>query len=139
MTDEDKKPFAALMAGLCEVFNKECTKTRMSLYFEALRSSSLESLEYAAMQAIKTLKFFPRAAELSELAAMAPRRGPGSLTVTEALKQIPDLTPPDVARQRLAEIAQKLNAQFGTTFVVENDDRPALASGAKDQDDRRQR
>jgi hypothetical protein len=132
MTVADKQRFAAVMGALGVAFDVTVTPQRMGLYFEDLADQPIWALEWAAKEARRRLKWFPKAAELLELARMAPRPlGPRLEPPVERVL-LEDLEPPEVARRRLEELARTLNSRFGTGFFVdENQGRPALAGGKR--------
>lgn len=133
MTEADKRRFSAVMAMLGVAFDVVPTAQRIGIYFDALRADSIESLEWAAREAVKTLRFFPRAAELRDLAGIAPRPARMAVAGGQAVGMIEDLTPPEVARVRLAELAERLNGSFGTSFAVsEERGRPELVSAREE-------
>jgi hypothetical protein len=68
VTEQDRKPLAALLTGLAEIFGAELSKTVHALYFEALQDIPLEDIKRAARAALATAKYMPRPAELRELA-----------------------------------------------------------------------
>lgn len=83
---------------------------RLVAYLEATSSLSIQKLEYAAKEAIRTLKFLPKPAELIELAAAMPvPRQPERVLIGE-------ITPPEESKKRLAGIFDKLNKRFGTNL-----------------------
>jgi len=68
MTETDKKKFAEIMVGLAEIFNAEMSKTRLKLYFGALQDLNVDEFEAAANRIARELKFFPKPAEIREMA-----------------------------------------------------------------------
>jgi hypothetical protein len=67
MTEHDRKPLAALLTGLAEIFGAELSKTVHTLYFEALQDIDLDDLKRAARAALASSKFMPRPADLRDL------------------------------------------------------------------------
>lgn len=67
MERSDDQKFAGLMAILATTFGKENTELRIEVYFESLKDFSIDEIEQAVYLAVKTLKFFPKPAELREL------------------------------------------------------------------------
>lgn len=67
MTKSDSGRFSKAMLGLAEVFGAEISKTKIEIYFQALYDFPIDAIESAAAAAVKTLKFFPKPAELIEL------------------------------------------------------------------------
>lgn len=132
MTEADRQRFSAAMASLGVAFDQSVPAQRMRLYWEALRDLRIGAVEWAVKESIRQLTFFPRAKELRDFAAVAPRpRLPGP-TRGEPVGMLEDLTPPEEAKERLAEIARRLNGSFGTSFVVdERRGRPELVSGER--------
>lgn len=131
MTDEDKKRFAAMMGALGVAFDLTVTQQRMAIYFEALTDLRIEALEWAAKEAVARLKFFPRAAELRELAGIAPLPAKRRLSSAEEPKQLEELEPAEVVAQRLESVAERLNRRYGTSFrVSEEKGRPVLVGGS---------
>lgn len=128
MTEDDRMRFAALMTSLGVAFDLEVPTQRMRLYFEALQGFRVEALEWAAREVIATRQWFPRAAELRELALIAPV--PDMVSLPEPQKKLEPPTSPDEARKKLLDVAKRLNADFGTSFFVdESFGRPVLVSG----------
>lgn len=117
MNGSDKKQFSAIMAGIGEAFDKPVSKTRMALYFDALSDFSINQVEQAARRAIRELKFFPKAAELAEFAALVPRPS----IATDSRKQLAEVIPLEERRRRheegvrrLSFALDELNRKFGT-------------------------
>jgi len=67
MKVSDKKRFAAAFQSLCEIFGKESTKIMLKGYFRALERLSIDQVEAAISQAIKTCTFLPKPVELINL------------------------------------------------------------------------
>jgi hypothetical protein len=72
MTDADRDPFGRHMAVLAETFGEVLTTPRLEGYFLALRDLDLEPVRRAIKTALSACKFFPRPAELRELAGDVP-------------------------------------------------------------------
>lgn len=72
MEKSDDQKFAGLMAMLATAFGQENTELRIEVYFDALQDFTIEEVEGVVYLAIKTLKFFPKVAELRELVEGAP-------------------------------------------------------------------
>ena len=135
MVEGDKKRFAVLMASLGVAFDAAPTRERMALYWEALKARPISSPVWAVGEAIRTLRWFPKAVELIELSTCAPRNVLDQGLVEQKRRLlIEDLIPPDVARENLVEMVRQLNARYGTTFSVgEVRGRPELVSVGGDK------
>jgi hypothetical protein len=72
VTKHDFQAFAGLMALLAETFDKDFTVQRVEIYARALAEYSIEVIAAAVDAAIRTLKFFPKPAELIELIEGSP-------------------------------------------------------------------
>jgi hypothetical protein len=130
VTVTDKKRFAALMGMLAVAFDQAATVQRMAIYFDALRDLRIGALEWAGREAVARLKWFPKAAELRDLAGIAPASAMPSIRREERVL-LEELEPPEVAAARLAEVAERLNVRYGTGFRVgRSRGRPVLV-GAK--------
>lgn len=68
MTDADRPRFAAVLTALGEVYDREVTPTLAGVYYAALAEYDIATVERVAQQAIQTCRFFPKPAELRELA-----------------------------------------------------------------------
>ena len=68
MTESDKPRLARVLAVLAETFNETVSEVRAEGYLMGLVDLSIEQVESAAKAALKSSKFFPRPAELRELA-----------------------------------------------------------------------
>jgi len=68
MTPQDREAFARLMLGLGETFNEPVSDERMEIYFAALADLDFPTVRAAASAHVRTSKFFPRPAEIRELA-----------------------------------------------------------------------
>lgn len=64
---KDKQKFQGLMAMLQENFNTETSAKKLELYFKVFESYAIEVFEEAVYLAIKTLKFYPKVADLLEI------------------------------------------------------------------------
>ena len=98
MTGADRARFSALMAMLAVAFDLALTEQRIKIYEEALRGERIEALEWAAKEAVRTLKFFPRAAELRELTGGAPKPVRAAVGRGAEVVLLEELTPPEVAK-----------------------------------------
>ncbi len=67
MTEADSPAFAVALTALAEVYGEELSKTRIRLYFEALRHVDFARIQAAFQQAMRTCRFFPKPAELLDL------------------------------------------------------------------------
>lgn len=91
-TDFDR--FGAAFGTMCEVFEKATSPIITRVYFRALSAFSVAEVENAMAQAIGTLKFFPKPAELIELIAGKPEAESTQIEtaatsqVAEVMKQI---------------------------------------------------
>jgi hypothetical protein len=72
VTEHDFQAFGGLMAVLEEVFDKDFTLQRVEIYFRALAAWPIERIKDAVESAVRTLKFFPKPAELIELIEGSP-------------------------------------------------------------------
>lgn len=68
VTTDDRIPFAKAFAALCVTHGEPATEERVALYFAALEELPIEAVTAACWAAIRTRKFFPKPAELRELA-----------------------------------------------------------------------
>lgn len=68
MTKDDLPGLARILAVLGETFNETVSDIRTEGYLMGLSDLQIEQVERGARQALKTSKFFPRPAELRELA-----------------------------------------------------------------------
>jgi len=128
MTRVDVERFSVVMVMLGEAYDAPPSLDKIDIYFEALRCCSLESIQWAAKEAVKRCQFFPRVKELLDLAGIAPRSDRPALNRSE-VKLLEVLTPPEEARAKLAELATRFNDEMGTAFVVgEELGRPKLVS-----------
>jgi hypothetical protein len=87
--NKDRDKFAGLMAMLDENYNQQSSKMKMELYFNAFESYDIDLIERVIYQAIRSLKFFPKIAELLELIEgdKCSRSLSAWLLVLEALEQ----------------------------------------------------
>jgi len=62
----DKNKFVELLTGLCEVFNKQPSKTIFNVYYEIFRDYSEERIKKAVIACLKTHKFntLPKPADI---------------------------------------------------------------------------
>jgi hypothetical protein len=68
----DIEAFAGLMAILAELFGKDLNAQLVEIYFLALAQWPIEHIAAAVDEAVRTLKFFPKPAELIELMEGSP-------------------------------------------------------------------
>lgn len=68
MTLDDRPKLAEMLVVLAETFNEPVSDLRAEGYYEALKDLPFEVVEQAGLMALRTSKFFPRPAELRELA-----------------------------------------------------------------------
>ena len=67
MIDADKKAFAELMIGIGEMYNKEVSKSLMSLYFNSLKGLNIDDVKDGVNSHITDSKygsFFPKPADI---------------------------------------------------------------------------
>ena len=64
---KDKKLFQEYMTAVSELFDREISKTSIQIYWQTLSQYTDEQCKVAFDMAIRTLKFFPKPAELIEL------------------------------------------------------------------------
>lgn len=81
-------------------------------YLRALADVRTEAIEHGCREAAKVCEYMPTPAKLTELARLY------RLPQPPPLKQLPDLTPPDVAKERLQALFNRLNREFGTSLKV---------------------
>jgi hypothetical protein len=67
MVKTDRKRFLNAFGTLCVTFDKAASNILMDIYFNALIQFTIEQVETAISEAIGTLKFFPKPAELIQL------------------------------------------------------------------------
>jgi len=67
MKKSDSAQFSKALLGLAEVLGAEISKTKISLYFEALSEYPIDAVESAIAASVKANKFFPKPVELIEL------------------------------------------------------------------------
>lgn len=80
---------AKVMSLLSVYFpEREMTTELVEAYYIALVDLTDEQLEQAAAQAVRTLKWHPKVAELREIAAEQTAHGAGVTTAAEAIEQI---------------------------------------------------
>ena len=65
MTTDDKKKFAQIMYGLADNFRDNISKEGLKFRFDALKKYSIEDIEHASLELVKTRQFtkFPTIAE----------------------------------------------------------------------------
>lgn len=66
MNKNDKKPFAALLAGLAEAFDVALSPSRIEIYFNALSDMSLEQVQEAGSHLARSSRFFPKPVDFRE-------------------------------------------------------------------------
>lgn len=64
MTIDDRPRFAELLFALAETFDETISEMRAEIYFRAVCGHAIESIEVAMVEAARTMKFFPKPAEL---------------------------------------------------------------------------
>jgi hypothetical protein len=64
---KNQEAFKQNLAGLAEVFGREITPSLGQIYWTTLKEFSDEQVSNAITQAVATLKFFPKPAELREI------------------------------------------------------------------------
>ena len=64
MTESDRGRFASLLLALGETFNREVSDRLAKIYFISLAEFSIDQVELAVSDAIKTQRFFPTPADL---------------------------------------------------------------------------
>jgi len=67
MNKSDFHKFAGLMAMLDETFGKESSNLKVKVYFDCLEDFDIETVQKSFFLSIKTLKFYPKVAELREI------------------------------------------------------------------------
>lgn len=72
MTSADRPRLARILAVLGETFNEPVSDVRAEGYLIGLRDLPIEQVERGARCALQTCKFFPRPAEIRELAIGSP-------------------------------------------------------------------
>jgi hypothetical protein len=70
MTQNDREPFARILAALAEVFDAPVTPARAELYWNALRDLDLALIRDAADSLIKTADRFPFPASIRSTATL---------------------------------------------------------------------
>ncbi len=114
MTDQDKKPFAALMAMLGEAFFKDVSKPTMAIYFQYLTDCRIEAIKHAVDEIIKTHDRFPTVKVIREHAATY-RPPAGHRQVTSNAPQIAEFTVEQVeeSKRQLRELVKGLTDKIG--------------------------
>lgn len=113
MTDQDKKPFAALMAMLGEAFFKDVSKPTMAIYFQYLTDYRIEAIKHAVDEIIKTHDRFPTVKVIREHAATY--RPPIRQQQATDATQIAEFTAEQIeeSKKRLREIVEGLTDHVG--------------------------
>lgn len=96
MQRSDEHGFAQLLAALATVFDKELGEELVGVYFKALEDMPLEDLATATKRAIRECKFFPRPAELRELAGTGLSSAEVYARVVAVLRRSPLRLPRDL-------------------------------------------
>jgi len=131
MTDRDWSRFTKALTRLGVALDQPQSHERIKIFWEALKTTRIEAIEWAALEAEKKLVWFPKPKELSDLAAMAPLP---QLPESEGkeVTLIEQIDPPEVQKQRLRELVERLNGSFGTSFrVVEDNGKVVMAGGGR--------
>lgn len=127
MVKDDWGRFVQAMTRLEVALDQPQTKERINIFWDAFRTTRIEAIEWACLEAEKTLIWFPKPKELADLARMAPLPALESHASEQSL--IEDLQSPDEQRANLRNLAEKLNRDFGTSFAVGDElGRPVLVS-----------
>lgn len=123
MNKGDKARFAVVMNWLAEKFPqkdgqpRQLTKKELGDWFEALQDLNIDNIEWGAKHLFAHSLYFPKPLELRAATKLAPPRP------VPPMKQLADLTPPEVARARLREIFERLDTRFGTSLTGKEDAR----------------
>lgn len=137
MTSADRQRFAKAITLLAVGLDVTITQQRLEILFEDLGDQPIWAVEWAAKEARRRMRFFPKASELLELARIAPRPPGVGLPEPEERPLLEETTPPEVAIQKLQEIANGLNRLYGTRFYVgENQGRPVMMGTKRSSKDR---
>jgi uncharacterized protein YdcH (DUF465 family) len=67
MNNNDKNKFMDLIGGIGLIFDKNINEIILKLYFEGLQDFTIEQIENAIKQILKTNKFFPKIAEIRNI------------------------------------------------------------------------
>lgn len=67
MVESDKEQFRLAMAAMAEMYRVDCPPTLQKTYWIVCQSMSIEQFKTAVAKAMRTLKWFPKPAELFEL------------------------------------------------------------------------
>lgn len=123
MTEADKPRFAAALNWLArkypivsgkgstrEEVPRVLTREDLADWFRVLRDLHIERIEWAAEWLFGHSRFFPKPADLRDAAEAAP---PPKLVALPAPEGKPDLTPPDVRRQQIAELLARFEGKYG--------------------------
>lgn len=127
MIADDWDRFVKALTALGVTLDQQQSGERLRLYWDALRSTRIEAIEWAARDAAKRFVWFPKPVELSRLAAVAPLAvlrlpvADGPVLLADPAKRSED-------RKRLREVAEQMNKSFGTSFGV--DDSGLVAKGS---------
>ena len=87
MTRFERPVFAGLMVKLGEIFAEPVSVARIEAYFEILASFEMDAVRDAVSQVTRTLKFFPKPAELLECLQGTPEDA-AELAWSELLREI---------------------------------------------------
>lgn len=68
VNENDKTQFRLALAAMAEAFGKECPVTLQKTYWLVLSDLTIDQFKAACVTAMRTLKWFPKPAELLELA-----------------------------------------------------------------------
>lgn len=119
MKGNDRPAFAALMAGLGEVFRHKLSEAMIELYFQALEDVALEDVRAAATLCMRTGKFFPRPVELRQtIRSEVPELGDVYAELTKALWRWRPHKPP-VVSDALAQLVQHMGGWDRITEMSE--------------------
>ncbi len=67
MVESDREHFRLIMAAMAEMYRVECPATLQKTYWLVCQTMTIKQFESAASKAMRTLKWFPKPAELFEL------------------------------------------------------------------------
>lgn len=131
MLAKDWDRFVKSMTRLGVAVDQVQSNERVKIYWDALRTTRIEALEWACLEAEKRFVWFPKVPELRDLAGLVPVDLLPALPIKKA-PQLEVLEQPEVIRGRLQAVADTLNGRYGTSFkVTEDDGRPALVPCAR--------
>lgn len=129
MTGVDRRRFAEAMTLLAVGLDTTLTEQRITVMFEDLSDQPIWAVEWAAKEARRRFRFFPKAVELLELARMAPRPPGVCLPARDEPPLLEDVESPQETERRLRDLASECNQRFGTSFYVgESNGRPVMKS-----------